>query len=74
MLVFYSTDGCHLCEQAAQLLVQAGHAFETVDIIDDSALVDAYGVRIPVLKRPNGQELGWPFGLSELEEFIKDVD
>ena len=35
--------------------------------VDDEALVEKYGIRIPVLKRArDGEELGWPFDEEQL--------
>lgn len=70
-LVFYTTSGCHLCEQAAELLEDMGQLqrieVSAVDISTDEALVALYGIRIPVVKNQvTGKELGWPFGLEEL--------
>ncbi|WP_417349864.1 glutaredoxin family protein [Ferrimonas sp.] len=70
--VLYHTDGCHLCEQAAGLLAELGQPFSRADIVDSPELVERYGVRIPVVQRSDGAELGWPFELAELERFLED--
>jgi len=74
-LTFYTTVGCHLCEQAEMLLTvlaaERTYQLETVDIASDEALVNLYGIRIPVVKNPvTKQEIGWPFGLPELADLI----
>ena len=72
-LIFYSNPGCHLCEQAAELMRGYVGNFElrTVEIEGDLALVYRYGVRIPVLKRTDtGAELDWPFDAEILEKFL----
>ncbi|MCI5106261.1 MAG: glutaredoxin family protein [Pseudomonadales bacterium] len=66
VLILYTTAGCHLCEQAAAMLeyLQGMHDFrvEPVDIASDEALVDQYGIRIPVVRRQGqDREVGWPF-------------
>ena len=33
--ILYGTEGCHLCEDAEQLMMATGIAFETRDIIHD---------------------------------------
>ena len=67
----YTTSGCHLCEQAEKLLAQAGLAFDAVEIADDPALLERYGVRIPVLRRRDtGEELNWPFNAVALHELL----
>jgi hypothetical protein len=74
---FFTTLGCHLCEQAEQLigeLQRGGRSdifFEPKDIADDDALMERYGIRIPVVKRlDNGEEFGWPFDLESLSSFL----
>ena len=70
-LVLYSTSHCHLCEQAADLLAQAGVEAEHVDIVEDDALLESYGTRIPVVKRlDNGEEIGWPFDAAMMLRFL----
>ena len=73
-LTLYSTQDCHLCEQAADLLKQVTEKFdlEYVDIARSEALVEKYGIRIPVVKNGSGKELGWPFDLEMLEDFIRE--
>lgn len=75
MLVYLTTSGCHLCEQAKSLLLQMsdgeGLIFTEVDIASDDALVERYGLRIPVLCRGQ-RELDWPFALADIQALIKD--
>lgn len=70
MWVLYSTLGCHLCEQALDVINQVIDKKSTVEIIDiseDAELMENYGIRIPVIKNNRTQnELGWPFSESEL--------
>ncbi len=77
---FYTTVGCHLCEEALVLL----HALQEqlqeqdgplqiseVDIADSEALMAEYGVRIPVITSDSSTgEIGWPFSLEELKQFL----
>jgi len=62
-LLLYTTSGCHLCERAEALIQRRMDAsLELVEIADDAALLERYGVRIPVLCRVDThQELDWPF-------------
>lgn len=75
-LILYSTSACHLCELAEELLLDAQSqgapiAFEKVDIVDDDALMERYGVRIPVLRRlSDSAELGWPFDAIALQRWL----
>lgn len=72
----YSSEGCHLCEQAYALCYPLiGKDIIVVDIVNDDsgndALVEKYAMHIPVLKRSdNGQELFWPFTSEQIETFI----
>lgn len=73
--ILYGTSGCHLCEIAHTMIEKAlagrpEHACGEVDIADDDALFERYGIRIPVLLHPDGRELGWPFDEAELGAFL----
>lgn len=71
-LMLFGTSGCHLCEEA-EVIVNAcvPDGVETVDIAEQEQWQELYAVRIPVLVDfESGQELGWPFDLAEVEEFI----
>ena len=76
-LILYSTAGCHLCEDAELILqyckqYQPTIQWQTIDIASDPALVEKYGVRIPVVRtEPDGNELGWPFDAGQLMDFLK---
>jgi hypothetical protein len=76
MLVLYGTSACHLCEQAEALLVAALSTgdnvdYRKIDISTDDALFERYGWSIPVIARPDGKELNWPFDAIILGEFIR---
>ena len=78
-MILYTTVGCHLCEQAEELLqhlaLETELSWELQDIADDPGLVERYGIRIPVLKRvEDNSELGWPFDLGQLRGFLEGVD
>lgn len=61
----FGTLGCHLCDEAEQVLqpfVAQGLIVELLDIIDSADWLERYALTIPVLRREdNGQELNWPF-------------
>lgn len=68
--VLYGTTCCHLCEQAEAVLQAVGVKAEHIDIAEDDALLEKYGVRIPVVKREDtGEELGWPFDGYAVKRF-----
>ncbi len=79
--VLYGTLGCHLCDDAEALLAPLLEAIsvsiggdcdiECVDISDDDALLELYGVRIPVLRRvADGAELDWPFDPTQARQLL----
>ncbi len=74
----YTTLGCHLCEQAEAivepLLEHYDAVIELVEIADSDALLERYGVRIPVL-RPQGTtlELAWPFDRDDVLLLFKQA-
>lgn len=69
--ILYGTEGCHLCEDAEQLVKAVGLVVEPRDIIDDEPAQQRYAIRIPVLlHQPSGHELGWPFSAEEILEFV----
>ncbi|WP_026067380.1 glutaredoxin family protein [Pseudomonas fluorescens] len=71
----FGTLGCHLCEIAeAEILplVEHGLLVELVDITDPDDLTEAYGLRIPVLRRRDtGAELDWPFDTEQVVAFLR---
>lgn len=71
--ILYSSDGCHLCEQALSLILQqiTADEIDIVDIVDEEKLVELYGVYIPVLERvDDGAKLFWPFSNEELSDLF----
>ncbi|RWW90247.1 hypothetical protein BHE74_00000594 [Ensete ventricosum] len=56
-------------------LVEHGLLVELVDIADSQALFEAYGLRIPVLRRVDtGAELGWPFDTEQVGTPVVNVE
>jgi glutathione S-transferase len=71
-LILYSRADCHLCDQVIMMLDGAGIHWRPVDVDGNSALLERYGPRIPVLRRPDtGGELFYPFDEQLLEEFAR---
>lgn len=75
-LELMTTDGCHLCERAIEVLqctLQAGQVeVDLVDIAYDDDLMERYATRIPVLREPvSNRELGWPFDAESLQAFMR---
>jgi len=75
VLTLYQTAGCHLCDKAKDILwpLLSEHQliFQDQDIAETDQLIDRYGVRIPVLAKPDGQELDWPFTSHDILSFLK---
>lgn len=76
-LTLYMTSGCHLCEQAEELLWPVLEEFslrlEQVDIADSDELLERYGVRIPVLLCTRSRaELAWPFDQHQARQFLQE--
>ncbi|MEX2469374.1 MAG: glutaredoxin family protein [Pseudohongiellaceae bacterium] len=72
---FYTTAGCHLCEEAERLLIElvAQHpvTVEVIDIAADEGLAEEYGIRIPVVRhQESGREAGWPFSYGDLVRLL----
>ena len=69
-MILYTTIGCHLCEEAENLLHCVNQNYIATEIGDDDALVAEYGIRIPVVKAKSGNTLDWPFNQADLLKFI----
>ena len=77
-LNFYTTEGCHLCEDAQRMLETLAETglceWLSVEIARDDQLSECYGIRIPVIGKTATKvvpdELGWPFTLKELREWL----
>lgn len=70
----FGTLGCHLCEVAEAILmpfVEHGLLVELVDIADNEADFERYGLLIPLLRRcDSGAELRWPFDAEQVVAFL----
>jgi glutaredoxin-like protein DUF836 len=51
MLVLVTRQGCHLCDQALELLRSLGHDPLVADVDSDDRLHDLYDWRVPVVLR-----------------------
>ncbi|BAW79706.1 glutaredoxin [Candidatus Nitrosoglobus terrae] len=71
-LILYHTAGCHLCDEAREIIAQVPKiTVEEVEIGDDSELIKHYGTRIPVLMQPDlGSVLDWPFTVDTVTQWI----
>lgn len=78
-IIFFTTFGCHLCEQAEEMIqhinshftAKKNYDFIKFDIIDDEEIMQQYRTTIPVLKNEKTQqELKWPFDFERLCDWL----
>lgn len=78
----FTTSGCHLCDQAEEMLnylnsdvSDCGIEIHPIEISDEDDLVERYGIRIPVLAVDvkSIPELGWPFDYFELKSWFESA-
>lgn len=77
MLIIYSTLGCHLCDHALAIVHSVDEyriQYKIVDIAEDEALMETYGVRIPVIKDSHtDREIGWPFDKKTFLDWYREL-
>lgn len=74
-LSIYTTMGCHLCTQLEALVTALANQkvwLHHIEISEDDALVERYGVRIPVLMDVDGNELDRGFELERLSAWLRE--
>lgn len=78
-LILFGTEGCHLCEQAREIVDAAISQWpytaivDYVDVCDDNQerWQKLYALKIPVLfHEVSGQELFWPFTETDVLELL----
>ena len=75
-LIIYTTEGCHLCELAVQLLINVAPRLsieievELVDIAFDDHLITLFGEKIPVFEYQQ-QQICWPFDEQAIVDLLK---
>lgn len=73
-ITLYTRPGCHLCEDAADLLdrLAAQYAFEVaeVNILNDADLFERYKHSIPVVALAGGPEIAAPIRADALERLL----
>ena len=78
-LLLFGTSGCHLCEQAKEIIQDClterfDKWIEIIDIAEFEQWQTQYAIRIPVLYHPETRnELGWPFDRTQVKEFIIEL-
>ncbi len=75
-LTLFSTEGCHLCDEAVSLYNEVAiSSFNVIDIAYDNELFARYGVTIPVFAYFSEdnlliEELNWPFDITQLKHWL----
>jgi len=65
------TAGCHLCEEAAEILREVGLDFQEAEIMDNPVWQARFALQIPVIhSEKSGDLLGWPFTAAQVQTFI----
>ena len=74
-VVLYSRSGCHLCDQARDVIVSVRarepFVFEEVDIETDDDLLRDYGTRIPVVTVDGEERFEITVDEHELEGLVR---
>jgi predicted DCC family thiol-disulfide oxidoreductase YuxK len=73
-ITLISGPNCHLCDQAKEMLYPLLEAnniqLNELNVKDDAALFEQYGLRIPVVVFADGSEKGWPFTAAQISRMI----
>ena len=73
-IILISGANCHLCEQAKEMLNPLLEAkniqLKVLNVREDRALFEQYGLRIPVVVFADGSEKGWPFTAAQIARMI----
>lgn len=74
ILNLYSTQGCHLCDDAEDILKRLQLSYQLIEISDNDMLLESYGLFIPVLEcviENRTRRLNWPFNTDNVLELLK---
>lgn len=77
--ILLGTAGCHLCEQAEDLISRCRQAnrntpvaIKNIDIANETAWQEDFAVKIPVLlHQQTGKYIQWPFNQNDVLTFIQ---
>jgi hypothetical protein len=78
-LLLLGTAGCHLCEQAEELIntclpIIPELTIEAIDIAELEHWQEGFASRIPVLHHPETKkDLGWPFNQTQIVQFVNEL-
>jgi len=73
-ITLISGPNCHLCQQAKEILYPLLEAkniqLNELNVREDAALFEQYGLRIPVVIFADGSEKGWPFTAAQIARML----
>lgn len=72
-VTLYSKPDCHLCDLAYQLLTSLSLTVTVIDIQSSPALMEKYGLTIPVVAFNNAIELNWPFDAKTIQSLLEQL-
>lgn len=86
-ILLLSTEACHLCELAENILQQTFNQSDVIalsqqfnfqiysqDIIDQQSLLDQYAEKIPILlDESSNLTLEWPFSVADVSVWLEKV-
>lgn len=72
-VTLYSNPDCHLCDLAYQLLTSLSLTVTVIDIQSSPALMEKYGLTIPVVALSNVIELNWPFDAKTIQSLLEQL-
>jgi glutaredoxin len=72
-ILLYTRRGCHLCDQAEDMLAALGVAATQVDVDAEPAAAARYGLRVPVLEVAGEAVLEGRFQERQLAALLADL-
>ena len=76
-VILYSTPDCHLCDEAAEILIDLARdvpiEWQRVNIESDPALFERFRYEIPVIQIVGGPELKWPTTRERVRRAVRDA-
>jgi hypothetical protein len=74
-LTLYEREGCHLCDEAREMLDQliGSEAYERVDVDASEGLVLQYGFRLPVIALDGVDRLEAPITGPDLRALVAEL-
>ncbi|MDX6694269.1 MAG: hypothetical protein QOF02_1872 [Blastocatellia bacterium] len=74
----YTRPGCHLCEEAKAAMLAAdcadAYELEEVNIDDDPALRESYGLKIPVITINGSEAFIYRLDAAEFRQRLREAE